>query len=114
MSQAVDTSQHPRRTWPVAVIAGAFGLFYAYAVWNAVALLIAQAGGQLGLNALGWGLLLFTAAFPLLVFAGAFALGARRGAGRFALLLLAGLALVAVFWLDVVAYALSSGTALVG
>lgn len=95
-------------TWVIATIGGAFGLFYAYAVWNAVGLLIGQASGQFGLNALGWGLLLFTAAFPILVFAAAFALGSRRRAGEFALLMLTGLALVAVFWLNVVAYALSS------
>lgn len=102
-------------TWLIATIAGAFGLLYAYAVWNALALLISQASGSFGLNALGWGLLVFTTAFPILVFAAAFALGARRSAGAFALLLLAGLALVAVFWLNVVAYMLSaSGGTLLG
>jgi hypothetical protein len=48
------------------------------------------------------------------VFAGAFALGARRRAGEFALVLLAGLALVAVFWSNVVAYSLTQGASLVG
>jgi len=101
-------------TWLAAAIAGGFGLFYAYAVWNAVSFLIQQASGPLGLNGLGWGLLLFAAVFPILVFAGALALGLRRRAGEFALLLLAGLCLVAVFWLDVVAYSLSSGGTLLG
>lgn len=101
-------------TWLASTVAGAFGLFYAYAVWNAISFLVQQASGTLGLNGLGWGLLLFTAAFPILVFAGALGLGLRRAAGEFALLLLAGLALVAVFWLNVVAYSLSNGASLVG
>jgi hypothetical protein len=99
-------------TWLIATIAGAFGLFYAYAVWNAVAFLVQQAGGVLGLNALGWFVLLFAAVFPILAFAGAFALGWRRSAWQFALIMLSGLALTAVFWLDVVAYATVAGASL--
>lgn len=118
-----DSTQAPRRTpltgrtmptWLAATVAGAFGLFYAYAVWNAVAFLVAQAGGALGLNGFGWALLLFAAVFPILVFAAALALGLRRSAGAFSLLLLAGLGLVAVFWLNVVAYSLAQGASLVG
>jgi len=100
--------------WLTATIAGAFGLFYAYAVWNAVDFLIVQATGPRGLNGLGWAVLLFAVVFPILAFAGAFALGLRRRAGDLALLLLAGLGLVAVFWLNVISYASSSGAALVG
>lgn len=104
----------PMPTWLVATIAGVFGLFYAYALWNAVAFLIAQAGSALGLSPLGWGVLLFAVLFPALVFAGVLALGLRRRAWEFALLLLAGLGLVAVFWINVLAYALTSGSALSG
>jgi hypothetical protein len=100
-------------TWLAAVISGAAGLFYAYAVWNAVAFLIAQATGPLGLNGAGWALLLFASAFPILVFAAAFALGVRRPPTVLAVLLLCGLALVAVFWLNVLAYALIGGASLV-
>ena len=55
----------PRRnpTWLVATIAGGFGLFYAYAVWNALGNLIAAA--PLGLNALGWFLWVFATVFPI-------------------------------------------------
>lgn len=95
-------------TWLIATIAGIFGLFYAYAVWGAVDFLVLQAGGALGLNGLGWFVLLFAVVFPILVFAGAFALGWRRSAWQFALLLLAGLGLAAVFWLDILAYAATS------
>jgi hypothetical protein len=101
-------------TWLAATVAGAFGLFYAYAVWNAVAFLVTQASGALGLNGFGWALLLFAAVFPILVFAASLALGLRRSAGAFALLLLAGLGLLAVFWLNIVAYSLANGASLVG
>lgn len=95
-------------TWLVATIAGFFGLFYAYAVWGAVGFLIAQANGTLGLNGLGWFVLTFAVAFPILVFAAAFALGWKRRAWQFALLLLAGLGVAAVLWLNVLAYAATS------
>nr|WP_198425989.1 bacitracin resistance protein [Microbacterium ureisolvens] len=98
----------------VATIAAAFGLFYAYAVWNAVAFLIQQATGMLGLNALGWGVLLFAVAFPIIVFAVALGVGMRRPPGHLAVILLTGLGLVAIFWLNVVAYALAYGSSLVG
>ena len=94
-------------TWLTATIAGFFGLFYAYAVWTAVALLISQAGDTSGLGAAGWIVLVFAVVFPILVFAGAFALGLRRSPAVLALVLLAGLALTAVFWLNVVAYTLT-------
>jgi hypothetical protein len=98
-------------TWVVATIAGAFGLFYAYAVWNALAFVIASSGQ--GLNALGWALLLFAVVFPILVFAGGFALAWRRRPWEFALVLLTGLGLVAVFWLNVLAYSFVGGDSLV-
>ncbi|GAB3602160.1 bacitracin resistance protein [Microbacterium aureliae] len=105
-------------TWAVAAIAGAFGLFYAYAVWNAVGNLTEtlRVAGDLGLtlNALGWFLWIFAAVFPMLVWAAAFALGYRRPAPHLAVLMLTGLAVVAVFWLDVVSYATLNTTALIG
>lgn len=101
-------------TWIVATIAGGFGLLYAYVVWNALDLLVYQAAGVLGLNGLGWFVLLLAIAFPVIAFAGAFALGRRRGPGILALILLAGLALVAVFWLNVLAYAYAYGGSLLG
>ena len=101
-------------TWLVATVAGAFGLFYAYAVWNAVAFLVTQASGPLGLNGMGWFVLLLPVAFPLLVFAVSFRLGYHRAWWALALILLAGLALVAVFWLNIVAYAAVYGAQLLG
>jgi len=96
------------------VIAGAFGLFYAYAVWNALDFLIAQASGTLGLSGYGWFVLLLAVAFPIIVFGVAFAVGWKRTWWQFALVLLAGLGLVAVFWLNVLAYSAVAGDALLG
>lgn len=101
-------------TWVVVVIAVVFGLFYAYAVWNAVDFLVAQASGPLGLNGYGWFVLLLAVLFPLLAFGVAFALGWRRSWWEFALVLLAGLGVVAVFWLNVVAYSAVYGASLLG
>lgn len=101
-------------TWLVATIAGGFGLFYAYAVWNAVAFLVSQATGPLGLNGGGWALLLTAVIFPIVAFALAFAIGWRRRAGAFALVMLSGLAIVAVFWMNVIAYAAVYGASLLG
>ncbi|MDE0545624.1 bacitracin resistance protein [Microbacterium sp. C7(2022)] len=111
-------SRHGAPTWLVTAISGAFGLFFAYAMWNAISNLVqtAQVAGDLGLslNALGWFLWIFAAAFPLLVWAAAFALGRRRPATVLALVMVTGLALVAVFWLNVVAYSTLNTTQLVG
>ena len=103
----------PLPVWLIATIAGGFGLFYAWAIWTAVSFLAQQASGVEGLTGYGWFVLLLPVAFPAIVFAGAFALGWRRPALPFALVMLSGLALVAVFWLDVLAYA-SINTSLYG
>lgn len=100
----------PRRnpTWLVATIAGVFGLFYAYAVWNALGNLIqsVQFAGENGfaLSAFGWFIWIFATAFPIMAFAAAFTIAHRRPAHQFILVMLTGLALTAVFWLNVVAY----------
>lgn len=113
-SSAAATRTSGLPTWIVVTIAGGFGLFYAYAVWNAVDFLISQASGPLGLSGAGWALLLTAVVFPIVVFAMAFALGWRRRAGAFALVMLTGLAVVAVFWMNVVAYAAVYGASLLG
>ncbi|KJL38972.1 hypothetical protein RS81_02384 [Microbacterium terrae] len=104
--------------WLVATIAGFVGLFYAYAVWNAIGNLIQAVSyyGEAGfsLNALGWFVWIFAAIFPAIVFAGAFALGFRRPPHHLLLVLITGLAVVAVFWLNVVAYTTLNTTSLVG
>lgn len=116
MSTPTADAATPRRTptWVVVTVSVFFGLFYAYAVWNALAFLVLQATGPLGLNGYGWFMLLLPVAFPLVAFGVAFRLGHRRRPDVFALVLITGLALVAVFWLDVVAYAAVNGASLLG
>lgn len=108
------TARSTMPTGLLATVAGAFGLFYAYAVWNAVAFLIAQLQGPLGLNGYGWFVLLLAVLFPIVAFALAFVVGRRRRWWEFALVLLAGLGLVAVFWLNVVAYSAVFGANMLG
>lgn len=99
-----DAATRPARTptWILVAIGGFFGLFYAYALWQAVGNTVQAA--QFGLNALGWTIWIFAIVFPVIAFAAAFAVGYRRGVAAYALVLLTGLALVAVFWLNVIAY----------
>ncbi|WP_417564516.1 hypothetical protein [Microbacterium sp.] len=107
-ARAVASDRRPPM-WLFGTVIGLFGLFYAYAVWNAVSNLIqaVQQYNELGmpLNALGWGLWIFAALFPIVVYAIAVRIAAHRHLGHVVLVMLTGLALVAVFWLDVVAYA---------
>lgn len=99
-------------TWVVVAIAAFFGLFYAYAVWNALAFLISRATDAFGLNGYGWFVLILPIVFPAAAFAGAFWLGYLRRWWEFALTLLAGLALVSVFWLNILAYAAVFGASM--
>ncbi|UUT35464.1 hypothetical protein [Microbacterium elymi] len=108
-----------RRTpvWLLGTIVGLFGLFYAYAVWNAIGNLITSvqyfAGIHVPLNALGWFLWIFAAVLPVIVFVAGFRLAFRRAPGPVVLIMLSGLALVAVFWLNVVAYSVLNTNALI-
>lgn len=90
----------PRRG--TGLVLGLAGLFYAYAVWNAVAHLVSMA--RSGLTGLGWLTLLFGVVFPAIVFAFAYAIGRRRRVSELALVLLAGLGIVAVFWLSLLGH----------
>ncbi|MEH3089089.1 MAG: hypothetical protein PGN24_05595 [Microbacterium arborescens] len=113
-AETTSTATRSTPTWVVATIAGAFGLFYAYAVWVAVGHLVTQATGVLGLNGFGWAVLGSAVVFPIAFFAGTFAFGHRRRPGSFALVLLAGLGLVAVFWLNILSYSITQGASLLG
>lgn len=114
MSESAAPTARGLSTWVVATVAGLFGLFYAYVVWNAATLLAYQASGVLGLNAFGWFVLVFAVAFPIIVFAIAFGIARRRTLLTLVLTFLAGLALVAVLWLNVLAYAYAYGANLLG
>lgn len=102
MTEDVSASAPGSPRWLVGLVVGLAGLFYAYAVWNAVAHLIGMAQG--GLTGVGWITLLFGVLFPAIVFAFAYAIGRRRRVGELALVLLAGLGVVAVFWLSLIGY----------
>lgn len=106
--EGTDAGAHRTPRWIIATIAGFFALLYAFAVWNGVGQLIAQVQylGALesSLSVTGWIVWLLTIVLPIVIYAVVFSLGRRAGAGRLALLLFAGLAIVAVFWLDVLAY----------
>lgn len=91
--------------WLIATVSGLFALLYAFVVWTALGFLLQQAGGVQGLTGYGWFVLVLPVVFPLVAFAAAFAIGWRRRALPLILVLLTGLALVAVFWLNILAYA---------
>lgn len=107
---AVEARTGPR--WLVAAVLGLAGLFYAYAVWNAVAYLASMA--QLGLNGYGWFVLLFAVLFPVVAYVLAWGVGRRRAVGELALVMLAGLGVSAVFWMNVVWYVTVNPTAILG
>lgn len=111
---AEQTPKKPRRSprWLSAIVLGLAGLFYAYAVWNAVAHLVGFA--QSGLTGVGWLTLSFGVVFPAIVFAFAYLIGRRRTVGELALVLLAGLGVVAVFWLSLLGYSVLNMDELVG
>ncbi len=94
--------------WAIALVCGLFGLLYAYAVWSAVGFLIQQAGGDAGLTGYGWFVLLMPVVFPVVVYAGAFALGWRRRILPLTILMVTGLCVVGVFWMNVFALAVTS------
>ncbi len=101
-------------SWLRWTVAALFGLLYAWAVWLAVFNLAAQAGGEAGLNGAGWAVMLMPVIFPALIYVAAFLFGRRRRVWQLALMFVAGLGLVAVFWLDVVMYMIRAGGSLIG
>mgnify|MGYP003408365278 FL=1 len=101
-------------TWYAVSIGVLFGLFYAYIVWQAVASLVSAAAGPLGLNAMGWLVWIMAIVVPLIAFGAAFVVGRRRGKLGYALTMLAGLGLVAAFWLNIVAYTTLNAGSLLG
>ncbi len=95
-----------KRAWVVFTILALTGLGYAYAIFTAIGFLASAA--QIGLSGYGWFVLIFAAVFPLIVFAFVYAIGRRRQALELLAVSLAGLGLVAVLWLNVLAHVVSS------
>jgi hypothetical protein len=88
-----------------AVIAGVFGLFYAYDLWEAVSNLVAlpqfyEVYGY-GAENVPWWLMWLGVAVPVVVFVLALVIGRGRGLGSKALILLVGLAVVAALSLGI-------------
>lgn len=83
-----------------------FGLFYAYDAWEAVGNLVglSQYASALdtGITAIGWVVLIVAILLPIGLFAAAFVLGRRRSPLMQAGFYLAGLAVSALLYLDVV------------
>lgn len=112
MSDVVKKKSAP--AWLVGVIAGFFGLFYAYAVWTGVQYLVTTlqelsvnsqlTGVDLSLAPLAWAALIMAIAVPVAAFAIAMVMGRGKAIWKLALLLLVGLAVTSVFWLDVQAF----------
>ncbi|WP_460795803.1 hypothetical protein [Microbacterium sp. GXF0217] len=107
-----SASVRPAPGWLIALVVGLSGLFYAYAIWNAIAHIVAMSQPA-GLTGTGWVTLVFGAIFPAIVFAIAWVIGRRRNVGELALVMLTGLSIVAVFWLSLVGYSILNMDALV-
>ena len=94
--------------WLAITIAVAFGVFYAYDVWEAVGNLVGMNiyadGLGIALTGAGWALLVVGVALPLLVFGTALWLGRRRGPLAQVVLFLVGFALVQVLSADVTSF----------
>lgn len=95
--------------WTVSV---AFGLLYSYLIWAAVSALALAAGGDPGLNAQGWLVFLLPVIFPALIFVASFIFARRRRVWQLAVVFVGGLVLVAIFWLNVVTFQITSGASL--
>lgn len=104
--------------WLLAAVAGVFGLFYAYAVWAGVQYLVVTLqeisrqqellGAEVALTPVAWIALIMAIIVPIAAFAVAMVLGRGKAIWKLALLLLAGLALTSVFWLDVQAFTMTA------
>ncbi|HWV49230.1 MAG TPA: hypothetical protein VN035_07220 [Microbacterium sp.] len=109
---SASASVRPTPGWLSALVVGLSGLFYAYAIWNAIAHIVAMSQPA-GLTGTGWITLVFGAIFPAIMFALAWVIGRRRNVGELALVMLTGLSVVAVFWLSLVGYSILNMDALV-
>ena len=114
-------SAHPASAAPTAsrfvsamrgFVTGLLGLAYAFLIWNAVFYLIEMA--QAGISGYGWTVLLMPVIVPMIVFVVALLISRRRTLGVFVVVMLAGLGLSAVFWLDTLSFALRNGASLLG
>lgn len=103
-----ETFAEPKRYgWMSVAVAGVFGLFYAYDLWEAVSTLIElpvfyEAFG-FDVAQLPWWVLVLLVLLPIVAFAVALWAGRRRSLGERALIFLLGLAIVAGLSLGLIA-----------
>jgi hypothetical protein len=95
----VRETRRGRYGWLSLVVAGLFGLFFAYELWEAVSNLVAlpafyEAFGY-GAENVPWWLMWVGVIIPVAVYVIAFVIGRHRGVGGKALVFLVGLAVVA-------------------
>lgn len=95
--------------WMLGVVTGIFGLLYAYSVWSAVLALVQQANGSVPLSGVGWAVMILPIAVPVIFFGVAVAFGFRKQIGEYSLILLAGFALVQVFWMNILSFMMRNG-----
>ncbi|SEC55331.1 hypothetical protein SAMN04489806_3199 [Paramicrobacterium humi] len=94
-------------SWPALAIGIAFGLFYAYDLWEAVGNVLSLAGVAsrfgIALSALAWIILVLSILLPILLFVVALRLGRSRNYLVQALFYLVGLTVSAATYLSLVA-----------
>lgn len=99
----------PHVGWAATTVAIVLGLFYVYYLFDAIRSLVILPGQyeQLGLSRADapWALLIIGVLVPVVVYVLAFVVGLRRNAAGKALVLLAGLGLVACLNLSIIALA---------
>ncbi|SJN33209.1 hypothetical protein FM104_08215 [Microbacterium esteraromaticum] len=98
------------RSFMHGLLTGFFGLAYAFVTWNAAFYLVQMA--QLGISGYGWVVLLLPVIVPIIVFVIALALTRKRPLGAFIIVMLGGLGLSAVFWLNTLSYAIRNAESL--
>ena len=105
--ETIDTAAPRLLGWPTIALAAAFGILYAYDLWEAVsnAVSLPQVYSVYGLDPadVPWTLLIAGILLPVVVYAIAFLLGRRRTLFAKTVLFAVGLALVAVVSLDLIA-----------
>ncbi|WP_298038036.1 hypothetical protein [uncultured Microbacterium sp.] len=103
MTDSLALEKRPAR-WARALIIAVAGILTVAAMANAIVYLIALVSWDPGAPV--WIMLIVSVVFPLIAFLVALIIGLRRPLLELALVLLAGVGLAMVFWMNVLLYAL--------
>ncbi|MET1044179.1 MAG: hypothetical protein ABWX59_08695 [Microbacteriaceae bacterium] len=112
MSDAVDPAvlDRPRLAWPALLLLIAFGVLYAYDLWEAIEILVVAPATFTSVGApVPWTAFIANSVVPVAAFTLAAVLGRRRPPLQKTALLVAGLCLVAVLSLSLTAYVRAGG-----